>query len=102
LLAVCALSEPLSSDWTDTRTTGRYGESPYVLPEICTTCSKDVEHVLQNCRGLYELPIECVGALVYAARDCLACLCEVVSAGLEPGLSEFLCPVCPQLDVCQE
>merc|ERR1711951_164197 len=70
---------------------------PYILPESCSQCSKDVENILRYCN---KLAPECIGALVYASQHCSQCVCEVVTAGMEDDISVALCPVCPELDVC--
>ncbi|XP_023334559.1 uncharacterized protein LOC111706035 [Eurytemora carolleeae] len=71
--------------------------SPYILPESCSKCSDDIEDILHYCT--YASP-ECIGALVYAKRDCIQCICEVVTDGLNDDISSQLCPICPQLPIC--
>jgi len=69
-------------------------------PAACDNCAQQVENVIVYC--IDQIPsAECVGALIYASKYCSACLCEIIASEMEPGLASSLCPVCPDLDVCQ-
>merc|ERR1711971_210812 len=74
----------------------------FLTPASCETCANDIEDVLHNCNfPIHQIDDfvspECVGALVYAARDCSLCLCEVVAEQLPEEERPSLCPFCPDL-----
>jgi len=73
----------------------------FLTPASCEHCADDIEDVLHNCQTPFVfVSPECVGALVYAAKDCGQCLCEVVAEQLPEDEVPQLCPYCAMLAVC--
>merc|ERR1719220_93468 len=74
----------------------------FLTPASCSSCADDIEDVLHNCKVYIDnfVSPECIGALVFAARDCTLCLCEVVAEQLPEEDKPQLCPFCPDLPLC--
>merc|ERR1711951_23904 len=73
-------------------------------PEVCSQCAYQIGNIIEYCltAGFLDIPPECIGAIIYGIGYCSECLCEVITADMDPNLAQDLCPICPNLDVCQD
>ena len=68
---------------------------------IVITALYKLTHGIYNIYNIMHYELSFMMTQYWMRRYCSACLCEIIASEMEPGLASSLCPVCPDLDVCQ-